>query len=330
MESAPPSSPLEERMPCSAEEAQVDDEETEEDEDFLKTTNDDSSSDESCQRDLQDTRPANAPLPLAIPSTSNYRYCSILLGNAHLGAPITADTFMPGMRVLGVHETGLLESARVEEIMVATNELLLTWLSGSDVEEQLVLPMSRIRYYAGHFVGTEDKTEFDFACDEAIRRQNHLRNRDAASMRVPDADTKRRLVPLMMQMLDAFPLADEDFNLLPERAVACTPAELRPYSRKKVRGSRERKKKKRKKKMVNSQLATRADGETGGDSSHMERVASDDDTNSSSSSGMFFGIHPDEARASDAQMTVDQPVVKAALVRVFKSLVSKEERWLTR
>ena len=233
---------------------------------------------------------------------------------------------MPGMRVLGVHETGLLESARVEEIMVATNELLLTWLSGSDVEEQLVLPMSRIRYYAGHFVGTEDKTEFDFACDEAIRRQNHLRNRDAASMRVPDADTKRRLVPLMMQMLDAFPLADDDFNLLPERAVACTPAELRPYSRKKARGSRERKKKK----MVNSQLATRADGETGGDSSHMERVDEDDDTNSSSSSGMFFGIHPDEARASDAQMTVDQPVVKAALVRVFKSLVSKEERWLIR
>lgn len=298
------------------EETEDDDEETEDDENFLNVNN---HSDDSSQGPPPDIRPVNLP-PTSEAPTSTSAY-NILLGNARRETPLKANIFAPGMRILGVHKTGFLESARVDKVLVTTNELLITWLSGCDTQLSIVLPMSRIRFYAGHLVGTEEKSEFDFASEEEIRRQNQLRSkRDPESMQVPDSNTKRRLVPLMMQMLDTFPLADDDFNLLPERTVECSKAELRPYSRKKVRVvPREQSER------AHSTPVTHAVIQKVSHCTHTQYVNRDDDDMSSCSSGMFVGFHPDEARASDAQMTVDQPVVKAAIVRVFKSLIGKDD-----
>lgn len=254
------------------------------------------------------------------------RQCSWPWNTHHREEPLTANMLVPGMRVLGLLETGFLESARVEDVYIESNDVMLTWLSGDDMGQTARFPISRLRVYSGHRVSINIEDELQVARELALwkREQRHLcaRERDAASMQVPDADTKRILVPLMIQMIDAKPLADEFFELIPERTAACSDAELCVYARQKRIPSQSR----RKLKPVSYSSETETDEENVLHPGASDITSDDEEYDLPDTSDTFFpGIHPDEARASDAQLTVDLPVAKAALAKIFRSLIGQED-----
>ena len=216
----------------------------------------------------------------------------------------TTIALVPGMRILGVHDTGLLESARLEEVVVGLREVELTWISGRDARRLVRLPICRIREYAAHRVGTYAEPEHsdeETASDSDLSCLDELRT--TSPMQVPDSESKRELVPRMIQMIDTAPLTDDAFVPLPEKNDLYTVAGLHE--------------------------STETDTRPFGVLTSNQKGPRETDAGASSSS-FFLGIHPDEDRARVAQQNVDSPIAKAALAQIFHSLIGEEDSSLLR
>ena len=126
---------------------------------------------------------------------------------------------VPGMKVLGRHETGSLEAAVVEDVFSTT--VAVRWTTGPDAWKKANVQTSNVLQYEDDLVGSlsaqmnasREKTDLRrLACSLPHR---HAGTRiSSADIPVPDDESKRVLVPRMLRMMRTVPVAEDEDHIV--------------------------------------------------------------------------------------------------------------------